>query len=526
MHTNGTIGGLLNATFGNAPELLIATAAMRSGYYRITQLVMLGSMLTNMLLVFGIACAIGGARWQVQELRTTSGNANVVMLYVAVAGCLLPAALRLSGQYNNIEGVAGKVYNEEAISPQEVTFCRVNAVVLFVLYLCFLVFQLGTHSDEFADDAANRRSRRYARRNHACRWFGNWLTRRSRTMTGHTPLPTSSEPVERLPFLNTDDVLRSTASMHAVTASSTNVNMDQSSGHHPVSAATTTSMADEEEVRSTNTRSVESNSGAVRRRGGNATSDNASPPSPRPIVSSHVPRSLNNNSYEENSAAASHKAKSKSSDWEDLESENDDEESMSRTSRARSLHSHGHHHQEDVPQLSMRMGIMWLLILTLCISSMSDILVDTIDDFAFSMHLSEVFTSMVVIPFFSNVAEQVSAFIFAYRNEMDLCVAVTIGSAVQIATFVLPGTVIIGMTLQRSMTLYFGAYETCCLFFSVVVVGAVLQSGTSNWLTGCMLVGIYVILASGIWFHQQENLTVDEENNLAWKGAHDGENGG
>ena len=57
---------------------------------------------------------------------------------------------------------------------------------------------------------------------------------------------------------------------------------------------------------------------------------------------------------------------------------------------------------------------------------MSDILVDTIDGFAHRMSVSEVFTSMVVIPFFSNVAEQVSAFIFAYRNEMDLCIGVTV----------------------------------------------------------------------------------------------------
>ena len=146
-HTNGTIGALLNATFGNAPELLIATAALRSGYYRVVQLAMLGSMLTNMLLVFGVACMIGGATWQVQELRTHSGHANVVLLYVAVAGCLFPAALRFSGQFHHTEGLVDD-QALEYITPREVTFCRVNAVILFVLYVCFLIFQLGTHRDE------------------------------------------------------------------------------------------------------------------------------------------------------------------------------------------------------------------------------------------------------------------------------------------------------------------------------------------------------------------------------------------
>jgi Ca2+/H+ antiporter len=163
------------------------------------------------------------------------------------------------------------------------------------------------------------------------------------------------------------------------------------------------------------------------------------------------------------------------------------------------------------PVISLRVSIAWLLIMTLCISAMSDILVDTIDGFAGAMHLSEVFTSMVIIPFFSNVAEQVSAFLFAYRNEMDLCVGVTVGSAIQIATFVLPGSVVVGMLLDRNMTLYFHSFETVCLFFGVVVVAAILQNGTTNWLVGAMLVGIYIMFAAGIWFHEKEVLNVDAD---------------
>jgi Ca2+:H+ antiporter len=159
----------------------------------------------------------------------------------------------------------------------------------------------------------------------------------------------------------------------------------------------------------------------------------------------------------------------------------------------------------------MRVGVFWLSIITLCISAMSDILVDSIDGFARKMNISEVFTSMVIIPFFSNVAEQVSAFIFAYRNEMDLVVGVTVGSAIQIATFVMPGSVLIGMLMDRSMTLFFRGYETVCLFFATLIVAAVLQGGTTNWAVGIMLVGVYVMLAAGIWFHELEDLSYDAE---------------
>lgn len=161
--------------------------------------------------------------------------------------------------------------------------------------------------------------------------------------------------------------------------------------------------------------------------------------------------------------------------------------------------------------MSFRVGIVWLFIITLCISAMSDILVDTIDGFASRCHLSEVFTSMVILPFFSNIAEQVSAVIFAYRNEMDLVVGVTVGSAIQIALFVLPGCVLIGWVVDRSMTLFFHGYETCCLVLGVIVVAAILQGGTTNWLVGMSLIGIYTMLAAGFWFHEIEDLSTDAE---------------
>lgn len=164
--------------------------------------------------------------------------------------------------------------------------------------------------------------------------------------------------------------------------------------------------------------------------------------------------------------------------------------------------------------MSFRVGIVWLFVITLCISAMSDILVDTIDGFAQRARLSQVFTSMVIVPFFSNVAEQVSAVLFAYRNEMDLCVGVTVGSAIQVMTFVLPGCVLIGMVVDRSMTLYFHGYETVCLFLAVIVVASVLQGGTTNWLVGTTLIGIYIMIATGFWFHTVEDLSVDAESLL------------
>ena len=431
-HTNGTIGALLNATFGNAPELLICVAALRSGYYRVVQLVMLGSMLTNMLLVFGLACLIGGLRWQVQELRMTSGNSNVIMLLVATAGSLFPAALSLSGQFDS-EQTDSRVPTQE-----EVTFCRVNAAIMLTLYFLFLLFQLGTHRAEF-DEAPTS----VAKRNTFC----------VRGIRRHYTSITGQDLYEAMPSLKA----RKSSAILPEDFDHTDFDEDQS-------VDLLLKASDEDETAD----------GAHRRRTVRSPSSlEGSPVSKRSMLSDKLQKD-------------SDRPTLSPLEIEDLE-------------------------EPHEPLISMPVGVIWLFLITLCISSMSDILVDTIEGFAEHMHLSEVFTSMVIIPFFSNIAEQVSAFIFAFRNEMDLCIGVTVGSAIQIATMVLPGSVLIGFVMNRSMTLYFHGYETVCLFFGVVVTSSVMQGGSTTWFTGVMLVGIYAMMAAGIWLHETEDLTYDAE---------------
>lgn len=79
------------------------------------------------------------------------------------------------------------------------------------------------------------------------------------------------------------------------------------------------------------------------------------------------------------------------------------------------------------------------------------------------------------------------------------------------ALFVLPGCVLIGMMVDRSMSLYFRGYETCCLALAVIIVAAVLQGGTTNWLVGLTLIAIYIMMACGFWFHELEDLSSDAE---------------
>jgi Ca2+/Na+ antiporter len=150
-HTNETIGALLNATFGNAPELLISKAALQNGFYRVVQLTLLGSVLTNLLFVFGFSCLIGGLQWQTQTLRITSGNVSIGMLLVATMGIILPAVLKLANESVSNSGIDNNAVNEE-ITESDIAFSRFNSLAMVTGYCCYLIFQLGSHKEEFDYD--------------------------------------------------------------------------------------------------------------------------------------------------------------------------------------------------------------------------------------------------------------------------------------------------------------------------------------------------------------------------------------
>lgn len=126
-HTNETIGGLLNATFGNATELIVAVTALIKGLYRLVQLSLLGSILSNMLLVLGTAFMLGGSRYKTQNYGRISAQVNATLLMLAVMGVLFPTILSNSNYESNL-GLLG--------------LSRATALILFGIYFAFLYFQV------------------------------------------------------------------------------------------------------------------------------------------------------------------------------------------------------------------------------------------------------------------------------------------------------------------------------------------------------------------------------------------------
>src|SRR3954468_4020501 len=91
-HTGEAVGGLLNATFGNAAELIIAIMAMRKGLYPVVKASLTGSIIGNLLLVLGAAMLAGGIKHKEQRFNAVGARAQSTLLTLAAVGLIMPAA--------------------------------------------------------------------------------------------------------------------------------------------------------------------------------------------------------------------------------------------------------------------------------------------------------------------------------------------------------------------------------------------------------------------------------------------------
>ena len=163
------VGGLLNATFGNAAELIIALAALRAGLHDVVKASIAGSIVGNILLVLGAAMLAGGLRHREQHFnaaaRALAGDD------ADAGGDRADPARRLSGRARRAGGGRGSARSASSIS-----------VVLLVVYGLFLVFTLVTHSALFAGSHASEEAEEHAPpmvRRVAPRWCSAAPPRRS-----------------------------------------------------------------------------------------------------------------------------------------------------------------------------------------------------------------------------------------------------------------------------------------------------------------------------------------------------------
>ena len=132
--TNDGIGGLLNATFGNAAELIIALIALSKGMTDVVKASITGSIIGNILLVFGLSCLLGGWKFPVQKFNRTAARSSATLLLLAAVALVIPTVFHFE---------ATRLGGWTADREQQMSLAI--AIVLILTYAASLIFTLITH---------------------------------------------------------------------------------------------------------------------------------------------------------------------------------------------------------------------------------------------------------------------------------------------------------------------------------------------------------------------------------------------
>ncbi|KAI8049374.1 Sodium/calcium exchanger protein-domain-containing protein [Thamnidium elegans] len=136
LRTGEVIGGLLNATFGNAVELIISIISLTKNLVIVVQASILGSILSNLLLVLGMCFFCGGCKYKEQVSNITAAQTSAPLLFISVVSLLLPAAF-----YGST--ISAEPAEQERADILHIS--RATVIILLTIYFAYLVFQLKTH---------------------------------------------------------------------------------------------------------------------------------------------------------------------------------------------------------------------------------------------------------------------------------------------------------------------------------------------------------------------------------------------
>ncbi len=147
------------------------------------------------------------------------------------------------------------------------------------------------------------------------------------------------------------------------------------------------------------------------------------------------------------------------------------------------------------PAWTGRTAVGVLLAAAALLAVLSEILVSAINGFIATFGLSQFFVGVILIPTIGNLAEHLVAVQLALKNKMEFAMAVAFGSSLQVALFVGPVLVLLGLVVGQPMDLVFAPLEVAAVGAAVAISALIAYDGESNWLEGALLILVYVILA-------------------------------
>lgn len=374
LRTSQAVGGLLNATLGNVVELIIAGIALGKCDLDLVQSSLLGGLLSNLLLVLGMAFIVGGFRFSSQEFQPMAAQLNSSLMTVSVIALIIPAAFH--------EWLDGRI-DSRLEAPYLLQLSRGTSIVLILIYLAYLFFQFYSHNHLFID------------------------------VVPSYPFPSS----------------RSSASSRS-------------------SRSRSSSRSGFETIREPARAHVV-------------------PTNLLPVTTQDIQEI---SSIETNTSGSSQHIK--------------------------------------FPLMNTSSALLLLVIVTVITYLTAENLVDSVNGLVEHSTVNKEWITLIVIPIISNAAEHTTAVVVASKGKFDLAMSVAVGSCIQIALFVIPVLVIVAWGLGKPLTLFFDPLETLCLFLSVIIVKFAIEDGRTHWMSGTVLVAVYILIAICFWYYPETSNNV------------------
>ncbi len=165
------------------------------------------------------------------------------------------------------------------------------------------------------------------------------------------------------------------------------------------------------------------------------------------------------------------------------------------TNPAETLGGHDEPAGHGGPPWTGRTAVAVLIVAAALLAVLSEILVGSIEGFIEQFDLTPFFVGVVLIPTIGNLAEHLVAVQLAAKNKMEFAMAVSFGSSQQVALFVAPVLVLIGVVIGQPMNLVFTPLEVAAVAAAVGISALIALDGESNWMEGALLMIVYAILA-------------------------------
>lgn len=558
-----TIGALMNVTFGNAVELIIFIIALVKDEIRIVQASLLGSILSNLLLILGMCMVLGGLRFREQIYNSTVTQMSACLLSLSVISLLLPTAFHAS--FNDTDKA----------DLQVLRVSRGTSVILLLIYILYLVFQLNSHaymyestpqhvidreslpgpaahyfessssseSDSSSSDSDSS-GHSYSTARRIKRALKGKKSRKQSVASVDTEKPanlsipaspgveTPPEPLGRSVSGPAASSSQNQAALElseeAVEALADNEGKKKRRKHkrkhhrrdEPQHANGETTIPEESAEAATpgldafddaNTKRVDFALGPdLEAQPGNPKAKPFSLRTLRPNLAKNFSQNVFTSPVPNPNLAASGQQQPRP--LRRTQSMPSQHQSYRDNPRALPpivpivVNSQGKNHDgdddDDESDISRTSAILLLLGSTALVALCAEFMVDAIDGIVDGKSgISETFVGLILLPIVGNAAEHVTAVTVAMKNKMDLAIGVAIGSSIQIALFVTPLVVILGWIMNKEMTLYFTLFETISMFVSAFIVNFLVLDGRSNYLEGSLLCASYVIIALAAFFY-------------------------